>query len=100
MSSGLLEVTVTGCGTRGMLPVDDMEGVDITGPAVGVVPGVGVAGLGLLLNNVCIKLSGSGRFATVVGRGPAGSRVPVTSNSGNGSSTPCIVVKLNRGNAS
>ena len=53
------EVEATGCEARGMLPVG-MEGVYIE-PAVGTVPGVGLAVEALpVRNSVCIKLSGSG----------------------------------------
>ena len=56
---GLREVEASGCGARGVLPVG-MEGVYIE-PAVGTVPGVGLAVAALSVrNSVCIKLSGNG----------------------------------------
>ena len=58
-SDWLLEVEATGCGARGVLPVG-IEGVYIE-PAVGTVPGMGLAVAALpVRNSVCIKLSGSG----------------------------------------
>ena len=66
---GLLEVVAAGCGARGMPPGND-EGEKFVGPTVGVVPGVGLAGLILERNSVCRKLSGSGG-------GPAGLGVPM-----------------------
>ena len=76
---GLLEVVATGCGARGMLPGNN-EGVNIAGPTVDVVPGVGLAGLRLERNNVNMKLSnngGSNLVVTGVGGGPAGRGVPM-----------------------
>ena len=95
MLQGLLEVVATGCETRGMLRENNIEGVNIAGPTMGVVPGVGVAGLRRVRNNVCIKLSGNGGFSPIVAGvdgGPAGLGVPIKSDSGNAGGTPCVDV--------
>ena len=83
-----------------------MEGVNITGPAivvVGTVPGVGVVtGLGLVLNNVCIKLSGIGGTTGVVTgivEISDGRRVPIKNDSGREDGTPCMDVMPRHGNA-
>ena len=79
MLPGLLEVAAAGCGARGMLPRNN-EGVNVEGPTMDVVPGVGLARLRLERNSACVKLSGSGGsqvVATGVGGGLAGRGVPM-----------------------
>ena len=89
-SLAMREVEATGCGARGMLPVG-MEGVYIE-PAVGTVPGVGLAVAALpVRNSVCIKLSGSGGSNL----GSTGANVEPASlgpDSGCEDDTPCMVV--------
>ena len=88
-----------------MLPGKSMEGANNAGPTVVVVrtvPGAGVvAGLGLGLNNVCIKLSGRGGntpVATGEVEGPAGLGVPIKNDSGNADGTPRMNVRPGIGN--
>ena len=87
---GLREVEASGCGARGVLPVG-MEGVYIE-PAVGTVPGVGLAVAALpVRNSVCIKLSGNGGSNL----GSTGADVEPASlgaDSGCEDDTPCMVV--------
>ena len=87
---GLREVEASGCGACGVLPVG-MEGVYIE-PAVGTVPGVGLAVAALpVRNSVCIKLSGSGGSNL----GSTGADVEPASlgaDSGCEDDTPCMVV--------